>query len=50
VLSAWINEIERGAITSLLAVKDGKVVGCGTVVDRAPWRGVAGGGLPRLPA
>ena len=32
VLSAWVKEIERGAITSLLAVKDGKVVGCGTVV------------------
>src|SRR5205807_10099408 len=28
VLSAWIHEIERGDIVSLLAVKDGKVVGC----------------------
>ena len=38
VLSAWINEIERGAITSLLAVKDGKVVGCGTLVrDPLSW-------------
>src|SRR6202048_1412533 len=38
VLSAWINEIERGAITSLLAVKDGEVVGCGTVVrDPYSW-------------
>jgi hypothetical protein len=38
VLSAWINEIERGAITSLLALKDGKVVGCGTVVrDPHSW-------------
>ena len=38
VLSAWVNEIERGAITSLLAVKDGKVVGCGTVVrDPHSW-------------
>jgi RimJ/RimL family protein N-acetyltransferase len=38
VLSAWINEIERGDITSLLAVKDGKVVGCGTVVrDSHTW-------------
>jgi len=38
VLSAWVNEIERGAITSLLAVKDGKVVGCGTLVrDRHSW-------------
>src|SRR5207248_2917604 len=32
VLSAWIKEIERGDITSLLAVKDGAVVGCGTLV------------------
>src|SRR5258708_34706996 len=31
VLSAWINEIERGAIVSLLAVKAGAVVGCGTL-------------------
>jgi hypothetical protein len=31
-LSAWINEIERGVIVSLLAIRDGKVVGCGTVV------------------
>jgi len=38
VLSAWINEIERGDITSLLAVKDGKVVGCGTLVrDPRSW-------------
>ena len=38
VLSAWINEIERGAITSLLAVKDNKVVGCGTLVrDPHSW-------------
>lgn len=38
VLSAWIKEIERGAITSLLAVKDGKVVGCGTLVrDPHSW-------------
>src|SRR5258705_6047109 len=38
VLSAWINEIERGAITSLLAVKAGKVVGCGTLVrDPHSW-------------
>jgi hypothetical protein len=38
VLSAWINEIERGDITSLLAVQAGKVVGCGTLV-RDPIRG-----------
>ena len=38
VLSAWINEIERGAITSLLAVKDAQVVGCGTLVrDPHSW-------------
>jgi RimJ/RimL family protein N-acetyltransferase len=38
VLSAWIKEIERGAITSLLAVKDGKVVGSGTLVrDPHSW-------------
>ena len=44
VLSAWINEIERGAITSLLAVKDGKVVGCGTLVrDPHSWSPHVGG-------
>jgi N-acetylglutamate synthase-like GNAT family acetyltransferase len=38
VLLAWINEIERGAITSLLALKDGRVVGCGTLVrDPHSW-------------
>jgi RimJ/RimL family protein N-acetyltransferase len=38
VLTAWINEIERGAITSLLAMRDGKVVGCGTLVrDPHSW-------------
>ncbi len=38
VLSAWINEIERGQIKSLLAVKDGIVVGCGTLVrDPHSW-------------
>ncbi len=38
VLSAWINEIERGDITSLLAVQAGKVVGCGTLVrDPHSW-------------
>ena len=38
VLSAWINEIDRGDIVSLLALKDGVVVGCGTVVrDRHSW-------------
>lgn len=38
VLSAWINEIERGDITSLLAIKDDQVVGCGTLVrDPHSW-------------
>src|ERR1700676_1786300 len=38
VLSAWIIEIERGAIKSLLAVLAGKVVGCGTLVrDPHSW-------------
>src|SRR4051794_2385926 len=38
VLSAWINEIERGAITSLLAVNGNAAVGCCTVVrDPHSW-------------
>jgi RimJ/RimL family protein N-acetyltransferase len=38
VLAAWIKEIERGAIVSLLAVKAGQVVGCGTLVrDPLSW-------------
>jgi RimJ/RimL family protein N-acetyltransferase len=38
VLSAWIHEIERGDIVSLLAVMDGVVVGCGTLVrDPRSW-------------
>jgi RimJ/RimL family protein N-acetyltransferase len=38
VLSAWLKEIERGAITSLLALKEGRVVGCGTIVrDPHSW-------------
>jgi RimJ/RimL family protein N-acetyltransferase len=38
VLSAWITEIERGDITSILAVKAGTVVGCGTLVrDPHSW-------------
>jgi len=38
VLKAWIAEIERGAITSILAVKAGRVVGCGTLVrDPLSW-------------
>ncbi|WJR80596.1 GNAT family N-acetyltransferase [Bradyrhizobium sp. NP1] len=38
VLAAWVNEIERGAITSLLAIKGDEVVGCGTLVrDPHSW-------------
>jgi RimJ/RimL family protein N-acetyltransferase len=38
VLSAWIDEIERGDITSLLAIKDGKVLGCSALVrDPHSW-------------
>jgi len=38
VLSAWVKEIDRGAITSLLAIRDGRVVGCGTLVrDPHSW-------------
>ena len=38
VLSAWIKEIERGSIISLLAIRAGHVVGCGTVVrDPYSW-------------
>ena len=38
VLAAWIKEIERGAIMSLLAVQAGRVVGCGTLVrDPLSW-------------
>jgi RimJ/RimL family protein N-acetyltransferase len=38
VLAAWVKEIDRGAIVSLLAVKAGRVVGCGTLVrDPQSW-------------
>lgn len=38
VLSAWIKEIERGGMISLLAVKGSTVVGCGTIVrDLLSW-------------
>jgi N-acetylglutamate synthase-like GNAT family acetyltransferase len=38
VLAAWIKEIERGSITSLLVVKSGRVVGCGAIVrDPLSW-------------
>jgi L-amino acid N-acyltransferase YncA len=38
VLSAWIKEIERGGMASLLAMKGNIVVGCGTIVcDLLSW-------------
>jgi RimJ/RimL family protein N-acetyltransferase len=38
VLSAWISEIEAGDIKSVLALRDGAVVGCGTLVkDSRSW-------------
>jgi ribosomal protein S18 acetylase RimI-like enzyme len=38
VLSAWVKEIERGAITSILAWRGHEVVGCGTLVlDPQSW-------------
>jgi RimJ/RimL family protein N-acetyltransferase len=38
VLSAWIKEIERGSILSLLAIKARAVIGCGTIVrDPFSW-------------
>lgn len=38
VMSAWVKELERGTIVSLLALKDGRVVGCGTIVrDALSW-------------
>lgn len=44
VLSAWIKEIERGAIISLLAFKGERVVGCGTLVrDPHSWSPHVGG-------
>jgi RimJ/RimL family protein N-acetyltransferase len=44
VLTAWVREIERGTITSLLAWKGDKVVGCGTIVrDVHSWSPHVGG-------
>jgi len=38
VLSAWVKEIERGGMTTLLALKGSTVVGCGTIVrDLLSW-------------
>jgi len=38
VLSAWINEIEAGTISSLVAIRNGHVLGCSAVVrDEHSW-------------
>jgi len=38
VLAAWVREVERGTLPTLLAVKDGRVVGCGSMVrDPQSW-------------
>ncbi|HEV2642308.1 MAG TPA: GNAT family N-acetyltransferase, partial [Candidatus Elarobacter sp.] len=38
VLAAWMNEIERGAMTTLLAFRGGDVLGCATIVrDPLSW-------------
>lgn len=38
VVAAWVLETARGAITSVLAVRDGAVVGCATLVrDELSW-------------
>jgi len=38
VLGAWVREIERGAMTTLLAFRAGDVVGCATIVrDPLSW-------------
>jgi L-amino acid N-acyltransferase YncA len=38
VLDAWIREIDRGALTTLLAVRGGSVLGCATIVrDPLSW-------------
>jgi L-amino acid N-acyltransferase YncA len=31
VLDAWVRELDRDALTTLLAVRDGRVVGCATI-------------------
>src|SRR5258708_8317713 len=50
VLSAWINEIERGDITSLLAVQAGKGVGCGTLGRGPPFWSPPCCGIPMVVA
>lgn len=61
VVSAWLESIERGTITSVLALVDGEVVGCNAIVrDALSWSahvgevrvvvgaGMRGSGLGRL--
>jgi RimJ/RimL family protein N-acetyltransferase len=61
VLAAWVREIERGAMTTLLAFRGDVVVGCATIVrDPLSWsahvaelrvvvaRAARGGGLGRV--
>jgi L-amino acid N-acyltransferase YncA len=38
VLAAWAHEIERGALTTLLAFRGGEVIGCATIArDPLSW-------------
>jgi len=38
VLAAWVHELERGALTTLLALRDDAVVGCATIArDPLSW-------------
>src|SRR5882757_340444 len=46
VLSAWINEIERGAIVSLVAIKGGTVVG--RALSQETFALALGAGLEKL--
>ena len=61
VLAAWIAEIERGALTTLLAVRNGTLVGCATIAcEEFSWSAhvgeirvvvaadMRGGGIGRL--
>jgi L-amino acid N-acyltransferase YncA len=61
VVAAWLEQIERGTITSMLAVADGRIHGCAAIVrDVLSWsphvgeirivvsQSARGGGLGRL--
>ncbi len=38
VLAAWVHELERGALTTLLAFRDAEVAGCATIArDPLSW-------------